>query len=198
MDMTSIFDVGIKNGETITEAIEREKNEVEEEKERQLQERLKKEEEIRQQEELIAREIALFNNNLDLALEENSYYDWFNIDINTFAISQESDLHYIVTKVKENEFITYEVCTEKNNNYCHEMETFDNVVDAIKIIEENKICNAKGGYPLKNVKWKMDKPTPNQLMYIKRNRNLIKTKFDAHKYFKTWIIAKLINEAIAA
>jgi superfamily II DNA or RNA helicase len=191
MDLGSIFDVEIKNGETLSEAQERIKNETEQEKIRIEQERLKREEEQRKIQEMIAKEIELFNLNLDATFAKNAYFDWFKINYNMFSVSESGDIHYAIVK-ENNQFYTYKVSTEKENSYSEELDIFDSVIDAIKYIEQDNLTDARS-YAYKNVKWKNESPTPNQLKYIKNNYS-IRNKWDVHKYFKSWIIKKLINE----
>jgi superfamily II DNA or RNA helicase len=191
MDLGSIFDVNMKNGETLSEAQERIKNETEQEKIRIEQERIKKEEEQRKIQEIIAKEIELFNLNLDDTFRNNAYFDWFKVNYNMFSVSESADIHYVI--VKENgQFYTYKVSTEKENSYSEELDVFDSVLDAIKYIEQDILTEARS-YAYRNVKWKNESPTPNQLKYIKNNY-AIRNKWDVHKYFKSWLIKKLISE----
>jgi superfamily II DNA or RNA helicase len=190
MDLGSIFDVEMKNGETLSEAQEREQNEVEEEKLRKEQERIKREEEKRKIEEMIAKERELFNLNLEDTFDKNAYFDWFKINYKMFAVSESGDIHYVILK-DGNNFNTYKVCTIKGEQSANELDIFDNVLDAIRYIEEENITDARS-YAYRNVKWKKEQPTVNQLKYIK-NKYSVKTKWDVHIYFKNWLIKKIIE-----
>lgn len=188
MDMESIFDVEFQDGETLKEAKERMQQEdlfkIESEK-------LAKEEEERRQAEIIAKEIELFNNNLEQTFEE-AYYDWFAVNQYCYAISQECDYHYAVVKFGD-EFQCYAVSTKKNESDCTYLDSFDCIVDAISFIED-KVVNASGGYAYRRTAWKQEAATEKQLVYVKYNKEFVETKWDAHLYFKKWLIKKLIKE----
>lgn len=189
MDISSVFDADMLDGETPTEAIEREKKADEKEKEEREKERIKKEEDKRRAEELIAREMDLFNVNLDSTFRENSYYDWYKINYKMYALSESSDTHYVVLK-EGNEFNTYKVSTKKEDKSCEELDTFTNVIEAIKYIENENLTDARS-FADKDAKWKLDMATPNQLKYVKYQR--VVTKWDAHLYFTIWQVKKLIE-----
>lgn len=189
MDISSVFDVDMLDGETPRDAIKREKEAEEKEKERIEKEKKRKEEERRKIEEIIAKEIELFNTNLDTTFRENSYYDWYKINFKLYALSESSEIHYAILK-DDNDFYTFKVCTSKGNQYCEELDVFTNVVEAIKYIENENITDARS-YAYKNVKWKKEKPTENQLKYIKYKT--VYTKWDAHLYFSSWQIKKLVE-----
>lgn len=191
MSMNTIFNIDFKNGETVDEALDRKEREEKEEQERQQQELLRLEELRKQEEELIAQEIDLFNTNLDLAFNE-TYYDWFKISDNMFALSQECDVHYVVVKC-DDEFYTFEVYTTKEKQLYKELEVFTSVVDAIEYCE-NRVVNAYGGYAYRKTKWKAEDATEKQLICIRYNREQYKTKWDVHKYFKTYLIKKILKE----
>jgi superfamily II DNA or RNA helicase len=185
VNLNSIFDMEFEHGETYQEAKKRKKKE-DEDRIREIEE-----ERIRQ-EEIIAREIQLLNSNISEVFNE-SYYDWFMISPSCYALSQECELHYLVFKEDE-DFFTYEVSTEKDNTYIKELEIFNSVVDAVKFIEEEKLNNAGGGYPYRNVRWKLDQATQKQLDCIKYNKWSIRTKWDVHKYFKSYSIKKIYEK----
>jgi superfamily II DNA or RNA helicase len=193
MDMSSIFDIDFENGETIDEAENRKEKQDAEEKERQEKEKLRLEELRKQEEELIAKEIDIFNNDMEFAIKENAYYDWFKIGYNMYSLSQECDLHYSICK-SENGFETYIISTEKDNQYTKELESFNNILNAINYIENEKLYNARS-FAYKSSKWKSDEASSRQLSCIKFNNGNIKTKWDCHKYFKSWVIKKLIQNA---
>jgi superfamily II DNA or RNA helicase len=189
MDISSVFDVDMLDGETPTEAIEREKKADEQEKEEREKEKIRKEEEKRRVEEIIAREMELFNTNLDSTFRENSYYDWYKINYKMYALSESSDTHYVILK-DGNDFNTYKVCTKKNENYCEELDIFGNVTEAIKYIENEKLTDARS-FADKYAKWKNDLPTPKQLQYIKFKT--VHNKWEAHLYFTVWQLKKIIE-----
>lgn len=193
MSMNTIFNIDFQNGETIDEAIERKEREDKEAQERQQQEILRLEELRKQEEELIAKEIDLFNMNMDIAFAE-AYYDWYKIDNNAFVLSQECDLHYIIVK-DIGEFYTFKVNTSKDKQWYKELEVFTSVIDAIEYCE-NRIVNANGGYAYRKTKWKYEEATEKQLSCIRYNREQYKTKWDVHQYFKTYPIKKLLKDAI--
>lgn len=183
--LNSIFDVDFEAGETYRQAKKRKKKEEEDEL------RTIEEERIRQ-EEIIAREIQLMNSNISQVFDE-SYYDWFKINYNCYALSQEADLHYVIHKYAEDEFVAYEVSTEKGDQYINELENFNTVMDAVNFVED-RLYNAKGGYASRNVRWKLDFATPKQLACIKYNSGNITTKWDVHKHFKKWLISNFLKQ----
>lgn len=189
MDISSVFDVDMIDGETPTEAIKREKETEEKEKIEREKEKLRKEEERRRVEEIIAKEMELFNTNLDGTFRDNPYYDWYKINYKMYALSESSDTHYVILK-DGSDFNTYKVCTKKNNNWCEELDIFGNVIEAIKYIENENLTDARS-FAHKNVKWKFEKPTENQLKWIKFKT--VRTKWEAHLYFTVWQVKKIIE-----
>lgn len=189
MDISSVFDVEMQDGETPREAIQREKEAEQKEKERIEKERIKREEERRMIEEIIAKEMELFNTNLDKTFKENSYYDWFKINFKMYALSESSDMHYVVYK-EGSDFYTFKVITTKNKQSCEELDVFSNCIDAIKYIENDNISDARS-FAYKNVRWKKEEMTPNQRKYVKSYS--LHTKWDAHIYFSAWQIKKQVE-----
>lgn len=192
MDISSVFDVDMLDGETPTEAIEREKKADEKEKAEREKERIKKEEDKRRVEEIIAKEMELFNTNLDSTFRENSYYDWYKINYKMYALSESSDIHYAIVK-EGSDFNTYKVCTKRNENWCEELDTFGNVIEAIKYIENENLMDARS-FAQKDAKWKLDKATDKQKSAIKFK--FIDTKWDAHVYFASWMVKKNIENSL--
>lgn len=189
MDISSVFDVDMLDGETPTEALEREKLADEKEKEEREKERIKKEEDRRRVEEIIAKEMELFNTNLDSTFRENSYYDWYKINYKMYALSESSDIHYVILK-DGSDFSTYKVSTKKENKFCDELDVFTNVIDAIKYIENENLTDARS-FADKDAKWKKQPATANQLKWIKFKT--VHNKWEAHQYFTVWQVKKLVE-----
>jgi len=189
MDISSVFDIDMLDGETPTDALEREKKADEKEKEEREKERIKKEEDKRRVEEIIAKEMELFNTNLDSTFRENSYYDWYKINYKMYALSESSEIHYVIVK-EGTDFNTYKVSTKKENKYCEELDEFSNVIEAIKYIENENLTDARS-FADKDAKWKKQPPTIKQLQYIRFKT--VRNKWEAHLYFCSWVIKKLVE-----
>ena len=187
INMSSIFNMEIKNGETLSEAQAR----IEVEKEERIrwlaeQEKLKqeREEELR----LKAEQIEMFNRDVSAAFS-NAYYDWYKVKTNLYSVSENSEVNYVI-QIENGDFIAYKINTSKdyNNQYVQVMEGFDSILEAIQVVE-NSIKNPKS-FADKNALWKSDKATPKQLEYCRNAQ----TKWDCHKYFTSYKIIKLLEK----
>ena len=193
MTMTDIFGVEIKDQETLTEAIEREEKNKAEKLER---EELAKQKEIERLA-LIAEELKLFKTNMSEYFEE-AYLNWYKCDINTFALSITSDLHYTIYKnLQENIFELYIVDTTNRINTKDYISEDDNLINLIE--EAEKYASRKYSTFLdRKAKWKYEPATQKQLDWLKNewwaNGKVLRTKFDVHTCVKankiSWIIKK--------
>lgn len=184
MAIDELFGVKFKNGEKFSDAKER----IELEKQ-QYEEELKRKEEERQREiELIATQVKLFNREMNRAFMD-VYYDWFKIENNTWAVSESANKHYAIHNYN-NEFVVFEIISIKDNKNIEELNSFENVLDAIKFSEDN-IKNPKS-FAYKNADWKLDPITEKQKQYCRFG----KTKFDAHKYFISNTVKWMIKDYI--
>ena len=163
MTMTDIFGVEIKDQETLTEAIEREEKNKAEKLER---EELAKQKEIERLA-LIAEELKLFKTNMNEYFGE-AYYSWFKCDINTFALSITSDLHYTIYKnLQENSFELYMVDTTNRINTKDYISEDDNLINLIE--EAEKYASRKYSTFLdRKAKWKYEPATQKQLDWLKK------------------------------
>ena len=193
MTMTDIFGVEIKDQETLTEAIKREEKNKAEKLER---EELAKQKEIERLA-LIAEELKLFKANMSEYFSE-SYYDWYKCDRDTFALSINSDLHYVIYKnIKENIFELFIVDTTNKVNRKEYVSEDDNLINLIE--ESEKYASRKYSTFLdRKAKWKYEPATQKQLDWLKNewwaNGKVLRTKFDVHTCVKankiSWIIKK--------
>jgi len=193
MTMTDIFGVEIKDGETLTDAIDRE--------EKDKAEKLKREELAKQKEierlALIAEELKLFKTNMSDYFCE-AYYDWYKCNNEIFALSTNSDYHYIIYKnLNDNVFELYFVNTTNKINTKDYISEDDNLINLIE--EAEKYASRKYSTFLdRKAKWKYELATQKQLDWLKKewwaNGKILKTKFDVHKVVKankiSWIIKK--------
>jgi len=184
MSVEDIFGVSINNGESLTEAQERTKEEAVE------KQKADEEEKLRQQE-VYAKEIALFNLNLDYAISENSSYDWWKIDYNTYALSLTTDFHYVMNK-SNGEFNVYEINTLKDHNSIELVNSSSNALDMIDFVENESISKITS-FMLKTTQWKRDHATDAQIRAIKYAK--VKNKWDCHIYFSSWKIKKILKGA---
>jgi len=179
MDISAVFDMNIKSGETIKQA------EIRIQKEHEENEKLKQEEELRKIEqerkrqeelELIAKQIKLFNKDLALRFRE-SYYDWFKIDNFTYAVSQDSDNHFVIEN-DNNEFYVYKICTDKKLKYVECINTSISVLETINYVEQ--YCFRRlTSFVYRDAIWKREEATEKQKQYVK----WAKTKWQVHCYF---------------
>lgn len=193
MTMTDIFGVEIKNGETLSEAIEREKKNENEKIERELLRKQVEEEKLK----LVAEQLKLFKTNMSEYFSE-AYFDWFKCDNEIFSLSINSDLHYTIYKnISENVFELYIVDTTNRINtkdYVSENENLINLID-----EAEKYASRRYSTFLdRKAKWKYEDATIKQLEWLQKewwaSNKVLKTKMDVHKVAKankiTWIMKK--------
>lgn len=184
MSIDDMFGVNFKNGETYKTAKERQEKEKEQYEEEQ---RIK--EEARQKEiELITIQIKLFNREMDKAFKD-VYYDWFRIQGDSWAVSESSEKHYVIHHLEE-EFIVFDIYAYNNIKKVEELNSFENILDAIKFVEDN-IKNPKS-FAYKDAKWKFDAMTDKQKIYCKFGQ----TKWDAHKFFTSNKLKSMIKHYI--
>ena len=191
--MTNIFDIEIRNGETLTQAIERNKRD---ELERLERERIKKEQE-KEKIKLMSEQIKLFKTQMDEYFE-NSYYDWFKCDSNIYALSIFSDKHYVIYRnVAECCFELYNVDTTNGVNSKHYISEDNNLVNLIEYAQDLATMRYTT-YVQRNSMWKKECATPKQIAWLSKEwwakNKPIKTKMDVHVLTKgnkiQWIIKK--------
>jgi len=193
MTMTDIFGVEIKDGEALTDAIEREEKDKADKLER---EELAKKKEIERLK-LIAEELKLFKTNMSDYFSE-AYYDWYKCNNEIYSLSTTSDLHYTIYKnINENIFELYFVNTTNRINTKDYMSEDDNLINLIE--EAEKYASRKYSTFLdRKAKWKYEPATQKQLEWLKKewwaNGKALRTKFDVHRVVKankiSWIIKK--------
>lgn len=191
--MTDVFNVEIKDGETLKESIEREKKS---EQERIARENLQKEKE-KERIRLIAEQLKLFKTKMKEYFE-NAYYDWFQCSFDIYALSSGMDYHYVIYKnVIENSFELYRVNTTNKVNTKEYLSENNNLVDLINEAETYAV-RFHSTYLYRDSAWKKEKITDKQKEYFAtqwytKGKN-IHTKRDAHIISKgnkiTWIINK--------
>jgi superfamily II DNA or RNA helicase len=179
MSISDVFDMTIKNGETIKQAIKRNEEERiadEIRKKQEEQERLERERKRQQELELIAEQIRLFNRDMDNRFAD-AYYDWYKCFIDTWAVSQDTDYHYVIQKDDE-DFVLYFVDTNKETHHVECLDTQSNLVELIQHVE-NKVLHKPTSFAYRRVNWKKDKASDAQKKYVPTAT----TKWDATIYF---------------
>lgn len=177
LNMGSVFDMPIKHGETPKRAIERIKKEKEEDEKRKQEEEQRRieREKLRQEElKIKAQQIKLFNRDMKARIEERRL-DWWRVDNLTYALTYAMNAHNVIENVND-EYIIYNVVTEKDQKYAQEIIRMESLPDAISYIEKKVNKNT---YTSKDSDWKTDPPTPNQVKYC----SWVKTKWEAACYF---------------
>ncbi len=187
MSMDDVFGVKIKNGETPTEAEERLKEEI---IEKQIADQ-KAEEELIVQQELYAQEVALFNANLGNTLDETSSYDWWKVCNDTYALSINTDYHYVIEKDKyDDQFYVYEINSLKDHNSIELINSGSNAIDMIDFVE-NQMISKITSFMLRTTPWKSDPATAAQVKAIQYA--VVENKWDCHIYFSNWKIKKIMK-----
>lgn len=177
LNMSSVFEMPIKHGETPKRAIERIKKEKEnEERRKQEEEERRIERERLKQEELKIKvqQIKLFNRDMKSRMEE-AKYDWWRADNLTWVLTYAMNVHYAVENVEDN-YNIYNVVTEKDKKYAELITCKNSIIECIEYVE--KRIN-KNTYTDKNSEWKFDQPTDGQRKYC----GWAKTKWEAACYF---------------
>lgn len=190
MDISSVFDMSIKSGETVKEAQQRIKKEQEENEQRRIEEELRRQEVERKRQEqleLIAKEIKLFNKEFSKKFSE-AYYHWWKVDGFTYVVSQDSDYHFTIEKIGENEFNVYKICTNKQKKNIELINTGTNILEVIDYVE-HYCFHRLTSFVYRDAEWKKDKMTEKQRQYCRYGV----TKWDAHKYFTSNTIKWLIK-----
>lgn len=189
LDLGSVFDMDFKNNETLSEAKERIENEAEEEKLKKQKQKEEQEAEKIRQEEIIARQIELFNSNLNNVFRD-AYYDWFEVVNNSiYAVSESMTTHFIIQKY-EDEFFVFKCSTpsQKENRWIRLINTFSNVNEAIE--EVNSLLIEPKSFAYRKCDWKQDLATENQRKYCRNAR----TKWQAHVYFTSYSCKCLLEK----
>jgi len=184
MNISNIFGFKVKSGTTIKDSYQEFKQQKQEEQLKQKELYVLKQQELS----LIAKEIKLFNNHLLKAFKE-SYFDWFKIDNITFALSVCADLHWIIEKIEENEFVVYKVSTKKESKYVEFIEISYDLQESIEKVENFYIIQPTS-FMNRNVGWKKEKSTDMQRRYF----YYCKTKWDVYKFLNKSKIAAAIKK----
>lgn len=171
MSMDNLFDVDFKKGQKLSEAREDKKNEDTAKK--LVKEKIQRERE--EQLELVAKQIKLFNKEMHRAFAEVSF-DWFKVSGQIYAVCEAMDDYYAIES-SGNEFIIYKVITTKDKKDTQYVDAYENVVDAIKYVEEG-IKNPKS-FAYKDSSWKRDLATEKQKQYAP----WAKTKWQVNCFF---------------
>lgn len=193
MSLSNVFDMDIKHGETPKEAQTRIEREKEEEAERLRLEELKRQEELERKQkeiELRAKQIKLFNRDFESRVLEANY-DWFKVDLLTYALSFASDKHYVIESHEEDGttiYTLYESITNKENKNINFIKQQEDLKGLIQYVE-NKLIKKENSYVNKNGEWKIQSATDNQRKYLP----YAKTKWDCHKHFTSNNIKTLIK-----
>lgn len=188
MSMSNIFEIKIKHKETVRKAIERVKKEkIDEEIRKKEEEKRSIEREKLKQEELkiVAQRIKLFNRDMISRFKETKL-DFYKVDNLTYALSYEMKQHYVIENINE-EYIVYDVCTEKENKHTEYIEKLSDLVEAIKFVEKRAGSNS---YTKKNSDWKMQPVTDNQRKYCQFAKN----RMEAHIFFNGSSIGSAIKK----
>lgn len=189
MSVDDVFGFEIKSGESLTEAKERVDKELAEAK----AEVEARELERQRQQELIAQEIALFNANLERGIKENSYFDWWKVRENCYALSITTDFHYLIEK-EDGTFNVYEINTQKDRNRLELVNSSGSLLEMISFVETNpeKITS----FMRTDTQWKQDPPTQAQLNAVKWG--VVNNKWECHLYFSQWKVQKIMKALKAA
>jgi type I site-specific restriction endonuclease len=188
LSLSNVFDMPIRNGETVKKAIKRI------EKEKENAEQLKREAEERQRErerfaleqiKLKAQEIKLFNHEMKTLIESRSL-DWWKVDNLSFALSYANGVHYVIED-SQNTYKVYSAVTEREDKRISELSKFEELLKAVKYVENN--VNKGNSYISKNSSWKSDPPSPAQLKYVP----YAKDKWDVYKQFNANTIRSLLK-----
>jgi superfamily II DNA or RNA helicase len=188
MDISAVFDVKMKDGETPKQAFDRKEQErLAEEAKKLLEAALKEEQERKKKEEieLYFERIKLFNRDMTKRFGE-AKYDWFRVDNLTYALSYELSAHYVVHNAGDN-YSVYKVCTDRNyQSAVLEFATRD-ILEAIQYSEKR---TGRSSYAERGSAWKLMPATDKQKQYY----NAAVTKYDAHKYFSSLGISTAIKK----
>ena len=191
--MTDVFNVDIKNGETLKEAIEREKKNEHERIEREHIQKAKEQERLK----LVAEQLKLFKTNMGDYFN-NAYYDWFKCDKDIYVLSTFSDMHYAIYKnILENCFQLYNINTSNGINSKYFISEDDNLANLIDYA--HTLANRKySTYLDRKAMWKHESATQKQIEWLSKEwwaqGKRMNTKMDIHILTKgnkiQWIIKK--------
>jgi superfamily II DNA or RNA helicase len=194
MDISSVFNMNIKSGETTRSAECRILKEHEENEKQKLEEEIKrKEREKKQLEELelIAKQIKLFNRDMALRFNE-AYHDWFRVDNFTYGVSEDSNNHFVIENDND-DFYVYWICTDKNNKNIECLNSNNSLLESIDYVE-NYCFKRLTSFVYRDAKWKTEPATEKQKQYVK----WAKYKWQVHCYFTSnsikWQLKKYKEE----
>lgn len=180
MNMASVFELkNIRSGETPRQAKKRVTEEERIEKERQQQELLRKQEEERkrkEQLELRAKEIKLFNKEMNNTFS-GATYDWFKVDNMTWALKVGYE-KVVVIEQTDDTYNCYGLNIEKDNKSAKFLLKDNSLISLIHHVESSWV-KPDNQSARKDAKWKMDKPSDAQLKYC----SFARTKWDVTKFF---------------
>lgn len=176
--ISDIFGLPIKEGETPLQAKENRENER---LEYEAEMKRKQEEKLR----LMEEQIELFRVNMGLHFSE-AYYDWFKCSEDTYAISENSDNHYVIERI-ETGFLVYKVIYNKEIKEIEVINEGRNLIELIDFVENESIKRFTS-FSQKNARWKLDSATPAQRQWSPKSR----TKWDVHLDFTPKNIKKMI------
>lgn len=182
-NMNTIFDTEFKDGESITENIERLKNEEEEERLR-LEKEKEERERIREEEErLKLEEIELFNSNIDNAIKSSNldWWKWCYKKLDIMVLSLSTNEEKIIIKMDKNLFKYY---SHIKGVGVELIEESNNLMQLVSDIDESSLEKGSS-YIRKYIPWKMEKATEKQKQYVKSNyyNKDRMTKWDVQKFF---------------
>lgn len=180
MNMANIFELkNIRSGETPRQAKQRITEEERIEKERQQQELLRKQEEERkrkEQLELRAKEIKLFNKEMNNTFS-GATYDWFKVDNMTWALKVGYE-KVVVIEQTDDTYNCYGLNIEKDNKSAKFLLKDNSLISLIHHVESSWV-KPDNQSARKDAKWKMDKPSDAQLKYC----GWAKNRGEVDKYF---------------
>lgn len=194
IDIDDIFDITIEDGENVSEAKERNKEEEELERKRKKERELKIKEEMLRLEieriELLKRKEDSHKNAISGAI-----LDWYEEDFG-YVLKLNKKMCLVILNKKDYKYDIYELIKKEDNGHYEKIynieKDFEFLNEAIDYIECDesymKICSS---FSYKNIPWKSDSATENQLKYIKDNA--CKTKWDAIKYFEKYKLNKAVK-----
>lgn len=192
--VNDIFEMKIKNGETLKKAQKRVEDEIEKQR---LEEEKKKEQEIERQRQkdeeikLKAQQINLFNTDMARAFSE-SLYDWWKCDIVTHVLTYRSNTHYAIEKVN-NKFFLFNIKTGKGDTdikFVKESPAIDKLIDYV----ENDLLSLMFNHNLFteiNADFKLKPASDAQIDACKYS--IVKTHWDVQKYFSGYNIKNLLK-----
>ena len=185
IDINDVFDITIEDGENISEAKDRN------EKEKELERRRKKERELKIQEEMLQLEIQRIEL---LKRKKHSHknavsgaiLDWYEEDFG-HVLKLNNRMHLVIINKKDYKYDIYELIKKEDKGDFKKIynveKDFEFLHEAIEYIEGDEDYMKKcSSFSYRNIPWKSEPATQNQLQYIKDNS--CKTKWEASRYFE--------------